>query len=120
MMKTFIIIVAAAGLASEVHAENRATIVQFGIGNMQTMIQQGSNTAVVVQGGAGNSSDIQQSGEKNVAAVAQVGTGLSRTVVQDGDRLGYGSIQATSNLTGSFTATGGNAYTSVTADLDVE
>jgi hypothetical protein len=105
--------------ATTASAENRAAIMQMGIGNMQSTFQAGSNTAVVVQVGVENDVELAQNGEGNVAAIAQVGENHSRTVVQDGDRLGYGSIQANNALTGSFSQTGGNSFTSITGELDI-
>lgn len=100
-------------------AQNRIEITQIGINNMQATVQTGTNSGMVVQLGADNEVSLTQTGENNVAAIAQIGEGHERTVVQDGHRLGYGSIQADSTLTGTFSQTGGNAYTSTTGVLEV-
>lgn len=119
MMRLILITCAIAFAGTAASAENRAHIMQMGIGNMQSTFQSGSNTAVVVQVGEENDVDLEQNGDGNVAAIAQVGEDHERTVVQDGDRLGYGSIQANNELTGSFSLTGGNSYTSITGELEI-
>lgn len=118
-MNNLLILIAILSFATAASAENRSRVVQMGSGNMQSTIQSGQNTAMVGQVGRDNSANVTQTGNNNSAAVAQIGTGHQRTVVQEGDRLGYGSIQANSHLTGSFSRTGGNAFTSTTAQLDV-
>lgn len=119
-MKVLLLIGAMACIAGAATAENKLQVVQIGVDNMQSTLQSGRNTAAVVQAGTENNVSLVQNGNDNVAGIAQIGAGHTRTVVQDGDRLGYGSIQASSNLTGSFSRTGGNAFTSTTADLDAQ
>ena len=118
-MKQLLSLIAVAGLTTAASAENRASIIQMGTGNVQSTFQSGQNTALVAQVGAENSANIVQTGDDNIAAVGQMGVGHERSVVQDGSRLGYGSIQASSAFSRSYTRTGGNAFTSTTAELDV-
>ncbi len=119
-MKILLMTCAVVAVASAASAQNRIDVRQIGIGNMQATIQSGRNAATITQFGSGNEVQLEQNGDANVAGIAQIGEGLTRSVVQDGDRLGYGSIQATSPLTGSFSRTGGNSFTSTTGQLDVE
>lgn len=119
-MRKLMMICAVACLPAAVGAENRAAVLQVGAGNYQSLIQSGENVAVVAQVGTSNNSEIVQNGSNNVAAVAQIGDSHTRAVVQDGERLGYGSIQANGTVTGSYSGTGGNGFTSTTLDLDVE
>jgi hypothetical protein len=120
MMKVLFFTGAMACLAVAATAENQIQVVQIGVGNMQSTLQSGSNTATVIQAGTENNVSLVQNGSDNAAGIAQVGADHTRTVVQDGDRLGYGSIQASSHLTGSFSQTGGNMFTSTTAELDAQ
>lgn len=118
-MKILLIPCAVVLFATAASAENRVEIIQMGISNMQTTFQSGRNAASVAQIGTENNASISQNGDGNVAAIAQIGANHSRSVVQNGDRLGYASIQANNVLTGSFSRTGGNAFTSTTGQLDV-
>ena len=119
-MKILLMTCAVVAVASAASAQNRVDVRQIGIGNMQSTFQAGRNAAAIAQFGSMNDVQLEQNGEGNVAGIAQIGENLSRSIVQDGDRLGYGSIQATSPLTGSFSRTGGNSFTSTTGQLDVE
>jgi len=118
-MKKLLILPAILGLATAASAENRSAVFQMGVGNFQSTVQSGQNAAVVGQIGRNNGANLAQTGNGNSAAIAQIGAGHERTVVQDGNRLGYGSIQANSHLEGAFSRTGGNAFTSTTAELEV-
>jgi hypothetical protein len=78
------------------------------------------NTAATYQLGSNNVASIRQNGRRNVAVVAQIGADHVRTVEQNGNNLGYGSVQVTNrHYTATFSGHGGNAITSTTLDFDV-
>lgn len=69
--------------------------------------------------GSNNNASITQSGDRNVAAIAQIGEGHTRTVNQSGDNLAYGSAQISSDyVTFSHSNISGN--TSIGTTLEVE
>lgn len=98
--------------------QNVSDTVQVGENNQLVTVQSGNNVAVTRQFGSANRASITQMGKHNVAAVAQIGNGLSRDVVQTGNYEGYGSVQITGKVYGSYySGTGGNAFTSTTLEF---
>lgn len=99
-------ITAASGAAM---AQNVSEIVQNGIANSITTVQDGRNFSFALQNGTENTAEVTQEGRYNLSGLSQSGDGHAASVVQTGDYGLQSLTQGDTRLDAITRAHSGNA-----------
>lgn len=99
-------ITAASGAAM---AQNLSEVIQHGIANSVTTIQDGRNFSFVVQNGTENTADVTQAGRYNLSGLSQMGDGDQASVEQIGEFGLQSTTQAATRLSPVSRSSSGNA-----------
>jgi hypothetical protein len=90
-------------------AQNLSEVIQNGIANSITTIQDGRNFSFVVQNGTANAAEVTQEGRYNLSGLSQMGDGGHAIVEQIGDIGLQSTTQGSTRLSPISRSSTGNA-----------
>ena len=90
-------------------AQNLSEVIQNGIANSVTTIQDGRNFSFVVQNGTDNAAEVTQEGRYNLSGLSQMGDGDAASVEQIGDYGLQSTTQGATRLSPISRSSSGNA-----------
>ncbi|WP_439140016.1 hypothetical protein [Roseicyclus sp.] len=90
-------------------AQNLSEVIQNGIANSVTTIQEGRNFSFVLQDGNENAAEVTQEGRYNLSGLTQTGDGAHAVVEQIGDVGLQSTTQGSTRLSPISRSSAGNA-----------